>query len=177
LNWCPDGLFQIQAAFNWFSASNGTPDLFNECSIGSIHQVPGAGLSEDSYQVQRSGGGYAGIGGYTNALLPREYLICPLSQPLETGVFYYLEFYVSPDISFMWPSCYTDAVGLALSDSFYYADLLPFEVLPFIPAAEHRGTLITDTVGWTRVSGCYRASGHERFAISATSGRMKRLWF
>src|SRR5690606_18323795 len=99
-----------------------------------------AGRYFDSYQVQRSGGGYAGILVYSNAGFIREYVMCPLTESMQSEKDYYVEFYVSPDISPMGFWCYTDAIGLAFSGSEFYKELLPWEVLPLEPAIEHRGT-------------------------------------
>ena len=165
---CPTERSQIYFAPPWTTASNGTPDLFNKCSPNGLLQVPNAGIHYGSYQPQRSGGGYAGIVVFYNynADWFSEYLQVPLIEPLKANKSYYLRFFVSPDRS---PSednwIYSDAVGLALSDTFYYEDLQPHEVIPLEPVIENRGQVITDTAGWTKVSGCYTANGSERFAI------------
>jgi gliding motility-associated-like protein len=165
---CPTERSQIYFAPPWTTASDGTPDLFNECSPNGLLQVPNAGIHYDSYQPPRSGGGYAGIVVFYNynADWFSEYLQVPLNEPLKANKSYYLRFYVSPDRS---PSednwIYTDAVGLALSDTMYYKDLQPHEVIPLEPVIENRGQIITDTAGWTKISGCYTANGSERYAI------------
>lgn len=88
-----------------------------------------------------------------------------LETPLILGTQYYIEFYVSPDYTQINNYGFTDAVGLALSDTFYYRELGSMEALTIVPAIENRGTVITDTSGWTRVSGCYTANGGEKYAI------------
>lgn len=60
---------------------------------------------------------------------------------------------------------FTDAVGLALSDTFFYKEINTDIPLLLNPVIENRGMVITDTLGWTRVSGCYTAKGGEAFAI------------
>lgn len=100
-----------------------------------------------------------------NFSINSEYMETPLSEPLQKGKTYYLEFYVSPDVTPISYWGFTDAVGLALSDTFYYKDLGPTEALPLKPVIENRGTVISDTAGWTRVSGCHTARGGERYAI------------
>ncbi len=118
--------------------------------------------------MPRSGAGFAGIGVYTNVNFTNgnsEYIETPLSEPLQHGKTYYLEFHVSPDVTPISYWGFTDAVGLALSDTFYYKDLGPTEALPLEPVIENRGTVISDTASWTRVSGCHTARGGERYAI------------
>src|SRR5690606_12969055 len=164
--WCPDTASQIYAAYDWKSAGNGTPDLYNECSEVDRYMVPYAGPQMGSFQFSRSGGGDAGIYVYSTAnFFHREYLMSRLNFALDQNKIYYIEFYVSPDIGPASSWCYSDAIGLAFSEEDNFGDYLPWQVLPLEPAIEHRGTVITDTAGWTRISGCYRASGGERYAI------------
>jgi len=156
---CPYDEAQIDFAPPWTRASNGSSDLLNECSTFEHINVPNAGYS---YQLQRSGGGYAGIYVYPS---PGEYIETPLTEELISGKKYYLEFYVSPDLNPLNYWRYTDAVGLALTDTFYYKEMVAHKPLPLIPVIENRGTLIKDTAGWTKVSGCYTAKGGEKYAI------------
>lgn len=165
---CPSAVQQIFLVFPWTTVTNGTPDFFHECSDAPRIKVPNAGRSIYSYQEARSGGGYAGIMVYStdNSKPVVEYMGTPLIEPMRAGILYYIEFYVSPDLTpydVYWK--YTDAVGLALTSSPYYEELAPQQTLSLEPVIENRDMLITDTVGWTRVSGCYRAKGDERFAI------------
>jgi gliding motility-associated-like protein len=165
---CPFEVGQIAFAEPWATASNGTPDLYSNCTTITFFNVPFAGRYIDSYQLPRSGAGFAGIGIYTNVNFTNgnsEYIETPLISPLQKGKTYYLEFYVSPDVTPISYWGFTDAVGLALSDTFYYKDLGPTEALPLNPVIENRGTVISDTAGWTRVSGCHTARGGERYAI------------
>lgn len=166
LSQCPHSWSQIELATPWVSANNGTPDVWNECSIDPDIRVPYAGRYFDSYQLQRSGTGYAGIYIYSSAnWIGNECIETPLSTPLVKGKNYYVEFYVSPDLSPLTHWIYTDAIALAFSDTFVYKELTPHESMGLIPAIEHPPVLITDTVSWTRTSGCYMAQGGEQYAI------------
>jgi gliding motility-associated-like protein len=164
---CPTDIAQIFLAEPWLTASNGTPDLYNECSSEPLMTVPNAGRYLDSYQIPRNGSGYASIlvynnnnaasGSYGNS----EYLEVQLLQPMKQGGQYYLEFYVSPDFK----AGYTDAVGMALTDTFYFETLSAMEALSLNPVIEKKGTVIKDTMGWTKISGCHMANGGEQYAI------------
>jgi len=164
---CPTDKAQIFLAEPWVSASTGTPDLYNECSSEPLMSVPNAGNYLDSYQTPRSGTGYASIIVYNNnnaisgSTGNSEYLEVQLLQPMEQGKQYYLEFHVSPDFY----DGYTDAVGMALTDTFYFETLSAMEALALSPVIEKKGTVIKDTVGWTKISGCYMANGGEQYAI------------
>lgn len=158
---CPFKEGQIGYAVPWLSAtSGGTPDLYNECgSVG--YMVPHPFIY--CYQPALSKGGYANIGVYGG----REYIETPLSSPLEKGHQYYIHFFVSPDsdclLGATWK--YTDAIGLAFSDTLVRLNISDREVLPLEPAIENRGKVIRDTANWTRINGCYNARGGENYAI------------
>jgi gliding motility-associated-like protein len=163
---CPSDYHQIDLAPPWFKANNGLVDLYNECATIPLFSVPNGGLYIDSYQKQRSGEGYAGIFVFNNDnIVKYGYIETPLLSELMKGQNYYIEFYVSPDLGAAGYWHYTDAVGLALTNSAYYKDIKPHESLPLTPVIENRGTLIKDTIGWTKISGCFTAQGGEKFAI------------
>jgi len=168
---CPFALGQVSFAAPWVSATNGSPDLYNECSSDEQLKVPNAGHWVDSYQVPRSGSGYAYVMSYNNnnsasgSVGNSEYIEAPLKAPMQKGESYYLEFYVSPDYTPTHKWGYTDAIGMALSDTFYYKELKAMEALQLNPVIENSGTVITDTLNWTKVSGCYTAKGEEKFVI------------
>ncbi len=131
-------------------------------------KAPFAGHFIDSYQYQRSGDGYALIAVYSNSNSSdgnSEYIETPLNGSMRAGKTYYIEFYISPDVTPISFWGFTDAIGLVFSDTFYYKNLGPKEALPLKPVIENRGTTVKDTAGWTRISGCYTAKGGEKFAI------------
>lgn len=166
---CPVTGDDIRFAAPWKNATHDHSSLLHACSPERSLGVPFGGRSIFSYQWPRSGEGHAIIRIYwslNNDTGPgnSEYLQVPMLQPLQEGKTYYAEFYISPDVDPRNP-IYTDAVGLALSDTLYYRILYGNQALPIAPAIENRGVLIADTLGWTRVSGCFSARGGERFAI------------
>jgi gliding motility-associated-like protein len=91
-----------------------------------------------------------------------------LLEKLKKDKQYYISFYVSkkncsnPDI------CYSDGMALAFSDTLFQKQL-PFgiEYLPdYTPAVENpSGNMLTDTLDWTEIGGCYTAKGAEEYAI------------
>lgn len=117
---CPTDIDQIEFAPPWTTAATEPPILFHECSSDHRLGVPSAGLRIDSYQSPRSGGGYAGIFVYReDNWNTYTYLGTPLSKSLIQNAQYYVEFFVSPDLTPLNNWSYTDAVGLAFTDSFY----------------------------------------------------------
>ena len=165
---CPEEASQIDRAIPWLTASPGTPDFFHACSSNDQVKVPYAGFHFLSYQPARSGEGMGHLCIYTTInMAVSEYMQTELKSSLVAGTFYYIEFYVSPDLDSSPQNTrdYTDAVGLGFSTSTYYEDIPVGQAISIEPAIEHYGQLITDTVGWTRVNGCYLAKGDERNVI------------
>ena len=164
---CPNNTGQIVLAKPWVSGTTATPNIYNECSTEVLMAVPNAGRYLFSFQEPRSGDGYAHIGVYNNnnfisgSTGNSEYIEVELLQPMQKGGDYYLEFYVNPDFS----NGYTGAIGMALSDTFYFETLTAFESLSLNPIIDNGNQIIKDTLNWTRISGCYTAIGGERFAI------------
>ncbi len=166
LSSCPSQLGQIERAIGWTSATNGTPDLYNTCSNNLTLKVPHC-PSAYSYQQQRSGDGYAYIVNLWSIPLlgNSEYLQSELTELLDVDQMYYVEFFVSPDFIPNETFLFSDGIGLSFSDTAVNKTLTDNETLPMIPDIEQRGRLIKDTAGWTRISGCYRAAGTERFIV------------
>ena len=168
---CPFENDQISFARFWQSASNGSPDLFNSCSAHDGIRAPFAGHSLDSYQLPRSGSGYAYLLVYNEVNYDEgntgnsEYIETSLTESMQAGKYYFIEFYVSPDFNSTFHYGYSDAIGLALTDTFYSERIDARKAMSLDPVIEHRGKVVKDTSGWTRISGCYRAVGGERFAI------------
>lgn len=170
---CPDGAFQMPQLIGWHKVTptQAFPAYLHICSTNPISQVPYAGANFDSYQWPRTGGGMVQSIVYTeNGLGENSYFGAELREPLKQGSMYYIEFYTVPDETAlsikreMW--VFIDAIGLAFSDTLYYD--FPNEngtLNQLTPAIENRGQIIRDTMNWTRISGCYRATGDEECVI------------
>ena len=148
----------------WFSPDpdKGTPDVYNRCSDTAWLGVPFNNIY--SYQEPTSGDGYAGILTY-NASFVREYVETPLLKSLTPKANYYVRFYVSPKSNlpaFGWRMTYSDAIGLTFTDTILGRNSGSIITEPSI--SNRKGKLIKDTVGWTAISGCYKAKGGERYA-------------
>ncbi len=171
----PHGDKQITKAFPWFSATtSGIPELFNACANSpSVCNVPNP--FGCNYIPAKTGNGYSGISIYARANNiykgegGGEYLEVPLIHSIPKGSQCYIRFFVAPD-----EDCYigqdyffTDAIGLALSDTLVLMDIPANQpqVLPLKPVIENRGKIIKDTSDWTKVSVCYKAKGGEKYAI------------
>jgi gliding motility-associated-like protein len=164
---CPDDFLTggIGLAEFWSSAMS-TPDIYNACAPFDFGGVPIN--TTNCYQLAHSGNGYAGIAPFYTIPRTTEYMEVKLKEKLIKGKRYFVRFYVSarncsdPEI------CYSDAMGLAFSNTFYQEDVVTGaeQIPPFVPAIQNpTGNIIKDTLNWMEISGCYTATGTEQYAI------------
>ena len=152
----------------WFAASKNKifgNGVFNRCSINNYYSVPLNFLG--SYQIPLSGDGYVGIYVYLETdENGRSYIEAPLLKPLKNKSQYFVKFYVSPpNISPIlgYKMTYSDAIGLKFTNiPIFTTDNNNIITEPSIE--NRKGNFIKDTVGWTSISGCYKAKGGERYA-------------
>jgi gliding motility-associated-like protein len=95
----------------------------------------------------------------------REYISAPLLTKLKRKSQYFVRFYVSP-LSYPKSSgsvmTYSDAIGLTFTDTAFSTQGLEIVTKPSVDNL--KGRFIKDTIGWTSISGCYKATGSERYA-------------
>ena len=170
---CPDNLYQIDRILFWSSASPFSSSALNSCSIVRRAQVPFGGFYFDSYQLPRTGSGLAHLIVYSDLDIVGQpytniaYLQGQLKTQLEANTTYYVEWFVSPDISARpWANAtYIKSFGAAFSSKEYYETPPRLAPLSIRPAVQYTGDFITDTLGWTRVSGCFTADGTENYIV------------
>lgn len=139
----------------WECATLGHPDLFNACGNPFGLGVPD---NHRGFQEARTGIGYAGMivhwdNNYT------EYLMIQLAQPLDTGVWYTMSFYLNLANDF----CGLKHFGAYFSVENPYVNFA--EYLPYIPQIETDMGYLNDTQGWMPIAGCYLAQGGERYIV------------
>ncbi|MBC8047974.1 MAG: gliding motility-associated C-terminal domain-containing protein, partial [Fimbriimonadaceae bacterium] len=168
---CPygfDGFFGSESTFyivdQWMRPSSGTSDLFNSCaSVGSGMNVPDAFFG---YRYAHTGEGYAGM--YTVISGYREYIQTRLTDTLEAGKCYYIEYWVAPGFkveSGYYYNLTTDEFGLNISDERYF-DEFDYGVIDIEANLENpEGYFLTDTVNWNKTGGFYTAEGGEEWII------------
>jgi hypothetical protein len=149
----------------WFSAS-GTPDHFLSClPYGSFNGVP---LNAWSFQYPQDGECYAGMITYREFPEVREYFMVQLLEPLEVGPLYHASFYASggwggntnPQF---WLA--TNGIGVIFSTQPRQWDLGDPVPAPLNYAHVYSSTIITDTVGWTLVSGSFVADSAYQYLM------------
>jgi len=159
---CPDDQYEIDQAQPWSSFKQ-TPDFFHVCDESNAAGVPYSSIY--GYQEPLTGDGQAGFIalGFTDT---HEIIGAQLSQNLETGVDYYVSFYVSRGFGGGFHSncdCAINNVGLKFLTQGYSLD----ETIPIDNQADILyEEVIVDTVGWTHISGWFTAdSAYSHIAI------------
>lgn len=153
---CPNERGQISNAEGWFAPNNGTSDYYHAC--GSDSWSPGD--NDYGYQQASTGEAFAGIRTYsTDDRHSPEYISSQLTSTLEAGKNYTISFKVSladgEEIGYA-----TDDIGLYLSNN----SPTNGNYFSFTPQVENQeNMIIANTNSWTTISGCYRATGGERY--------------
>jgi OOP family OmpA-OmpF porin len=142
----------------WYSPTLGTPDYYNECSPWHCKASENwAGISRDY-----SGNGYTGIIAFMKNKDYREYLGAELTQPLDSGITYHVQF--SFRLS-SYSKISSGRMGLALTKQkvkVHYDERL--DLKPALVAMPDSG-LVTKSGLWQTVSADYVADGGERFLV------------
>ncbi|HRD51732.1 MAG TPA: hypothetical protein PKY96_03705, partial [Flavobacteriales bacterium] len=151
----------------WFSAA-GTPDHFMSCLPNATFNS--APYNAFAFQYPQDGQCYAGVTTY-RAIPPniREYFMVQLVEPLVIGQQYYVSFYASvgwggyPSNPLAW--LYTSKMGMLFTmqpRQWVLNDPYP---VPLNFAHVYTSELITDTVGWTLVSGSFVADSAYQYIM------------
>ncbi len=151
---CPNGPAQITKATGWMSFRN-TPDYFNKCN-NTGYGIP---INSAGYQNSKSGNAYAGISNALNGSNLREFIGIELTQHLDSGVKYWVSFYV----------CRASNIGINKSINKIGAR---FSSVPFSNSNPQQidnysqiftDSIISDTVNWTNVRGSFIADSNYNY--------------
>jgi len=162
---CPDDQFDIDLAFPWTSYRN-TPDYFHSCDITGTVSTPWSSLN--GYQVPFDGEGMAGF--ITALFSPdgnaREILGVELTEPLTVGEEYYVSFQTNRAFGGGAHSncdCAINNIGLKFTTRAYDIN----DVIAINNNADiYTQEVVTDSVGWTEVSGTFTAdSAYSHLAL------------
>lgn len=154
---CPTFASMLGLAAPWSNPTAGTPELYHACAgSGTFAGVPMNGSG--GFQIPHGGEAFAGIYVYRQDIANmREYITAPLVESLEAGACYAFSMYVNAANDH---ELVSDGIGARFTVGAVSSG--SGTVLPLEPHIEHPpGTLITDTLGWTLVSGTYVAAGGE----------------
>jgi hypothetical protein len=152
---CPLGYADFVKVKNWYSASDATPDYFNECSVGDV-AVPTNDLGR---QYAQDGKAYAGIGiAYDSIDLNyREYIQVKLKSNLLQNKKYSVSYYISLSDS----SCIAlKNIGVLFTNTMLFQS--GGSAILIQPQFEHNN-LITDKINWQKIEFIYNATGNENY--------------
>lgn len=162
LTMCPGDASSVYLAAPWISPTMGSTDLFNTCAGSSCDTGPPwvcVPLNWTGEQMPHTGQGYAGFFvTWSGEEDYREYVQAELTEPLVAGTAYTVSFHVSlADDGNM----ATSSIGAHLSmDPITLSGTTPLVCCPAQIMAEE---IITDKENWTLITGCYTATGGERY--------------
>lgn len=149
----------VDSVVGWYAPTAGTSDYFNACN-SSLNGVPNnwIGSNINSYD----GNGYCGFLAYS--LEPPtygmwcEYLQTHLLQPLKTNVRYRFTMRIRRANGF-------NLAVQQIGANFSFVNMISSDVKPYYltPTVLNNTGFLTDTLGWTLVSGDFKATGIENF--------------
>lgn len=142
----------------WRSLNNSTPDYFHACAVFVNVKVP-----DNGFGFQEAHTGVAYTGGYTYGSRPdsvplREFILAPMQgAAMVKGNAYHVRFYTSLANGY----CGVDKIGAYFSAARPPASTqVPPNVKPQIEADMG---IITDTMNWVLIEGCFIAQGGEQW--------------
>jgi hypothetical protein len=144
---------------NWYGYQS--PDYFNSiCSNGPLPNQYGFDIPANffGYSNAKDGNGYVGLVAYAKGGYDKEFVYQHLAQPLQSGKVYCLSFYVNR----------ADRVTYAIKSigALFSNNLQPvtngYEINA-TPQVENQTGIISDTVNWTLIQGCFTANGGEQY--------------
>ncbi|MBC8172868.1 MAG: gliding motility-associated C-terminal domain-containing protein [Chitinophagales bacterium] len=161
-----DGFFPYVE--NWFAPSGGSSDYFNACaSDASSASIPDTYWW--GYNPSHFCDAMAGFFTYEDGYDYREYIEVQLTEPLEAGVQYYVEFYAAtcfyPDAGGSYDFILaTDEIGLHFSEDKVLEGFSSGALTDYEPQIEmEEGLYPEDSSLWYKVSGIYLAAGGEEY--------------
>lgn len=150
-------VFQWSGCTGWYNPTYASSDLW--CNNGVVGNMQPPHLPE-GYQFPRTGNNLAGM-----LILEtidweyREYVQCELLSPLKENAIYEVSFWVNVAGN----GNQTSSIGAYFSQD-QISNTSSFLYLPYNPQVKNdNNNFISDTLGWTLISGIYRASGEEKY--------------
>jgi hypothetical protein len=154
---------------SWFNS----PDYFHACADisipgGAYVSVPQSGLS---FQYAQDGQAYVGYFDFNQNGQYREYIGATLNAPLIVGETYYLSFWANIATAGLdgYVGGFCNNMGMLFtmtSNAWTNVGGPPGPDFPFRNYAHlHRSAVLTDTVGWTLVSGSFVADSAYQYVV------------
>lgn len=146
---------------HWYNPNTATPDLWNMLD-GCGDNIPALWADGVELPTPMEGNCYAGLFTSTNVQAnshTREYFYTQLTNPLESGTIYHIQFSV---YRMLYYGHAIDRLGIAFTDYAPFFDT--FEVIPLNPQIETYGEVIQlDSSFWQTFEFYYTAQGGEEY--------------
>lgn len=154
----PDNM--IDLATGWSNPTGWSPDYFNACVPYTPFELYSVPENLWGFQNARTGNAYAGLVSAQITANAREYIQTELTAPLVAGKQYLVTFYVSLSHICTYAS---NNIGAYFSNT--PVSVAHSWVLPYTPQISNNPFTnpLTDTLGWTEVSGVFTAQGGEKY--------------
>ncbi len=153
---CPDNTGgDVYKATGW-DTCKGTPDYFNTCATFNYFQIP---TNTFGYQNAAQGNAYCGFYTYDASTFYRECIIGSLTAPLTAFQKYFVSFKVNCADSNFFISYATNKLGVRMST-------IPQSNVSINNTAHfYSNAIISDTSGWTRLSGSFIADSAYQYIM------------
>jgi len=156
---CPYASGQLNFAKGWFTplGDGGSSEYYHECAdFFSYKSIP---INSGGYQWAKTGKAYAGCGFTLSPLTNwREFAETKLTQTLDSGQAYKVEFFVSLADKSKYA---IEAIGVYFSkDTITWAQL---DQVYHHPQVLNQNGFMSDTANWVKIGGIYNAKGGEQF--------------
>lgn len=165
---CPSIANQVPYASGWQNFL-GTPDYYNSCTPIPNFSVP---LNfYGGYQLANTGVAYAGLVplylGLSGAINIREYIGCQMITPLVIGQKYFVSFKTNLGYNGITTYCATNNLGAKFTSEYYTEYATDSFNSPLTNNLAHIFTpnIVTDTLGWTTVSGSFIADSAYNYMV------------
>lgn len=157
--YCPTTPGDIPALTYWYNCG-GSPDYYNSCAnTSTLVNIPSNWVG---YQAAYNGNGYVGLATHCTGCVPnREYIGTQLVSQLIPSTKYYVSIYISRADSLPYTFS-SDKFGFRFSTvPFSYTNPPPTDNFSHI----HSNAIITDSTGWTKISGSFIADSAYQYVI------------
>jgi len=149
----------IDSVVGWYAPTQGTSDYMNACNTNNLNSVPNNTAA--GFQYAFDGVGYCGFLAYSlySSQMWSEYIQTKLLQPLKANTTYQFTMRINRADGYNFA---VQNIGANFSENANtdFSGNKPYNLIPTVLNATG---FLTDTLGWTLVSGEFTATGNENF--------------
>lgn len=155
---CPSVYSMFYCVKDWAAPTKGTTDLYSACELKHYTPIVRTPSNFFGHQTPVEGISYAGMYAFYNEDY-REYMLTPLTQPLDSGKTYHVNFWVSlADTA----GVAVRSFGVAFLDTvFFKHQFTVLNSIDFIPIYNSNQSFLNNKRTWVQLSLDYVAQGGE----------------